>query len=86
MHDALVYRRLFITKSGTLGLGPRTMSPGDSIVILYGHNMPVVLRQLEFTEGKYKFVGACYVYGVLDGEAVHAHREAGASEIMFTLV
>lgn len=69
-------RKLFSTASGMRGVGPREMLPGDRVCVLYGANMPFVLRR----QGDgYVVVGECYVYDLMHGEAVsklqHGLRE-----------
>lgn len=86
MYTALTNRRLYATKSGKLGLGPQPMRPGDIIVVLYGCRLPVVLRRTDSIECQYEFVGTCYLYGIMDGEAVEAHRAAGKEDVAFTLI
>jgi hypothetical protein len=39
-------RRLYVTEKGYLGLGPASLSPGDSVWIIPGHDKPVVLRSI----------------------------------------
>ena len=52
-------KRLFCTKDGAFGIGPRAAQTGDHIVLLYGSNAPCVLR----TKGLYyQFVGECYLH------------------------
>lgn len=43
-------RRFFITFSGHLGLGPKSIRPGDSVVIFAGGPTPYVLRQVPSRE------------------------------------
>jgi len=64
----LMNRRLFITSSGHLGLGPASMMSGDTVAILFGGNVPYILRPL--TNNQWHFVGECYVDGYMDGEAM----------------
>ncbi|KAK5119094.1 hypothetical protein LTR62_000305 [Meristemomyces frigidus] len=73
---ASLHRRLLITDRGSLGLGPPIMRSGDIAVILYGASVPFVLRPCSDVnhETSYKLVGECYVYGVMFGQAVEAHR------------
>jgi len=49
-----------------LGMGPKEMEPGDMLVVLFGANVPFVLRPLE--SGRYKLVGEAYVSGLMHGE------------------
>ena len=61
------YRKFFTTKKGTIGLGPRSMRPGDLVCILSGGRVPFIVR----AEGSYfRLVGESYVYGLMEGQAV----------------
>jgi hypothetical protein len=61
------YRRLATTTAGYLCLAPSTSRPGDSIAILLDCHVPVILRQ---ENDHLKFIGTCYVHGIMQGEAV----------------
>lgn len=39
-----VNRRIFVTRDGRIGLGPRAMRPGDELVVMFGHRMPFIVR------------------------------------------
>lgn len=52
------------------GLGPGCIKTGDEIAILHGAMFPVVLRKIEGGDKKYRFIGDCYVDGVMFGESV----------------
>ncbi|KAI1749586.1 HET-domain-containing protein [Xylaria castorea] len=59
------HRRFFITKNGYMGLGPRDTNVGDSIMILQGHQAPILARA---TEGKHwKVIGDSYMHGIMEG-------------------
>ncbi|KAI0113623.1 HET-domain-containing protein [Nemania sp. FL0031] len=59
------HRRFFITENGYMGLGPRDTKAGDSVMLLQGHQAPILARA---TEGKHwKVVGDSYVHGVMEG-------------------
>ncbi|PVI00198.1 HET-domain-containing protein [Periconia macrospinosa] len=60
-------RLFFISEAGRLGLCPREAREGDRVVVLYGGSVPYVLRPLD--DGKWMFVGECYVDGIMFGEA-----------------
>ena len=64
----LMNRRLFVTSSGHLGLGPAGMMSGDIVAILFGGNVPYILRPL--VNKQWHFVGECYLDGYMDGEAM----------------
>ncbi|KAM5349851.1 hypothetical protein ACJ41O_006356 [Fusarium nematophilum] len=60
-------RRLFIMDLGYIGLAPLATAVGDEVCVLLGGNVPYVIRQ----EGqRYRFVGECYVFGIMDGEVL----------------
>jgi hypothetical protein len=60
-------RRLFRTHSGMLGLCPAWFSKGDIVIAALGCTSPLALRA---TEGnRYQVGGACFVHGVMNGEA-----------------
>ena len=71
-------RKLYLTEHGRLGLGPRTMEPGDKVTILFGGRMPFLLRP---RDGHSLFIGDSYLrdqavmWGELS-EAVKAGRAA----------
>jgi hypothetical protein len=60
-------RRMFETESGLLGLGPEGLKDGDCIMVLLGGPVPYVLRR---EESRYRFIGECYVFGAMSGEAL----------------
>lgn len=61
-------RRVAATKSGHLGLVPRTAQPGDQVWLFAGGRTPYILRPTD-SPGQYSFVGEAYVHGIMDGEA-----------------
>ncbi|KAJ4352232.1 uncharacterized protein N0V89_007579 [Didymosphaeria variabile] len=66
VRDITMWRRLFNTTGGYLGLGPRDVQKGDSICVLHGSPFPMVLRQLGES---WEIVGEAYIHGLMDGEA-----------------
>jgi len=63
-------RKFLVTKQlGLVGLVPMEAQIDDSICILYGCSVPVVLRR--HSDGQFwRFIGECYVHDMMDGEAV----------------
>ncbi|KAK0654182.1 heterokaryon incompatibility protein-domain-containing protein [Cercophora samala] len=61
-------RKLFFTRDGLVGLGPKGMRSGDTIAVLLGFDAPVVLR--DAGDGKYHFVGESMVWGLHDATAL----------------
>lgn len=66
-------RRVFRTKRGLLGAGPRSLRPGDEVWILAGALVPYVLRAATGGRGTHCLVGECYVHGYMHS----THRRMG---------
>lgn len=77
-------RRLFWTSCGLLGLGPLNMHTGDVIAVLYGCELPLVLRPTSHVD-RYCVVGAAYVRGTMDGEAMRNHKASAREDVIFHL-
>ncbi|KAK3673404.1 hypothetical protein LTR78_006637 [Recurvomyces mirabilis] len=72
MWEAIPRRTFFCTDS-FFGLGPPYISANDVLAVLLGYHLPVILRPVD--GHGYRFVGPCYVHGIMDGEIV-IKREA----------
>ncbi|KAM0431860.1 hypothetical protein ACHAPT_005112 [Fusarium lateritium] len=59
-------RKYFLTHGLRLGLGPPHMEEGDSVALIFGLNVPFVLR--EVGDSKYRIIGEAYVDGMMDGQ------------------
>lgn len=59
-------RKYFVTERGYLGLGPQNTKRGDLVAVIFGLQVPFVLRHRG--DGKWRIVGETYVHGVMDGE------------------
>jgi hypothetical protein len=55
---------------GFFGLPPPKAERGDVICILYGCSVPAVLSSRSEIPGSWELVGECFVYGMMDGEAM----------------
>jgi len=66
------HRTFFITKSGYMGIGPMPLEVGDTICVVLGCNVPLLLRKYE---DHYILVGECFVWGLMDGEAMRMKRK-----------
>lgn len=63
-------RSLFWTRAGFVGLGTAHLQPGDEVVVFNGDMTPFLLRkevQEGNSEGVYKIVSDCYLYGWMYG-------------------
>lgn len=67
-------RKFFTTKGGLLGFGPSRMRSGDEVWLIYGDQVPFILRPLGKEDGQqvHGVVGDCYVQGIMEGEAVNS--------------
>lgn len=63
-----LWRKLFLTKTGRLGLGPVSMQVGDEVWMLSGGRMLYVLRRDPRRDNTYSFVGEAYLHGFMCGE------------------
>ncbi|KLO94933.1 heterokaryon incompatibility protein (het-6OR allele) [Fusarium fujikuroi] len=76
MRNATQGRKLFMTESGLLGLGPKTLgqsSSKDEVWILMGARVPFILHHIEGS--KYRVVGEAYVHGVMYGEGYDRYTD-----------
>ena len=82
-------RRLIRTeKHGFLGLAPQATQERDIVAILYGLSVPVVLRQIHFTpdgDNVFILIGECFIYGMMDGEALRFKEVHGIQDQTFVL-
>ncbi|EXJ69490.1 uncharacterized protein A1O5_07526 [Cladophialophora psammophila CBS 110553] len=66
-------RRLFLGSSGCLGLAPLATRKGDHVCLLLGGDVLYVIRPA--LNGRFTFVGECFVYGLMHGEAMESLPE-----------
>ncbi|MCJ1446332.1 MAG: hypothetical protein MMC23_006837 [Stictis urceolatum] len=66
-------RRMFVTRGGRLGLGPRSVLVGDRVLVARGGRVPLLVRR--GVEG-WRLVGEGFVEGVMWGEAVGGKSES----------
>ncbi|KAF6815207.1 heterokaryon incompatibility protein [Colletotrichum sojae] len=71
-------RRFFVTKDGYWGLGHPLMQENDVCAILFGGDVPFVLRPTS-EQGDFQLVGQAYIYGIMYGEVVEK-CEAGIAD------
>lgn len=61
-------RRLFKTRRGFMGTGPRSLRLGDEVWVLHRGGLPFVLRPQP--NGHYRLIGESFVYGIMHGEVL----------------
>ncbi|KAI0192093.1 heterokaryon incompatibility protein-domain-containing protein [Xylaria flabelliformis] len=84
---ALGKRALFTTASRLRGIGPETMNEGDVVCVLYGANVPYILRY-HVESDAYLVIGECYVHEIMRGEMVQrlSQPDSGVQETWIKLV
>jgi hypothetical protein len=68
LHKWSSKRRLCTTTSGRLACVPKSTHEGDVICILFGGEVPYVLRPIR--DGSYSVIGECYVDNIMHGESL----------------
>lgn len=89
-------RSFITTEEGYIGLAPQDTQPGDVVSVILGCRMPMLLRpvvdaaaaslpQSQGTEQesptRWQVVGACYVLGLMNGEAIYGKLPEHVSSI-----
>jgi hypothetical protein len=62
----------FRTKKGRIGWTPLGSKTGDIVCVLYGSNVPFILR--DDGDGYHRLVGESYVHGIMFGETTKEER------------
>lgn len=75
VEGALCNRVLFGTGNGSFGLGPPWMRKGDLVCVFLGAGVPYILRESGGKTGTFEFIGECFVWGVMEGEALGKFEE-----------
>lgn len=73
-------RTLIMTLSGRIGIGPIDSRSGDWVTILYGGQIPYIIRK---QDRGWAFTGESYIQGLMDGEAVRARDRGDLTEEVF---
>lgn len=60
-------RTLFVTSGGMLGLGPSSLCKGDVATVLFGTQVPIMLRP---SGQRYVYLGESYIEGIMEGESM----------------
>ncbi|KAI1164799.1 hypothetical protein F5B18DRAFT_613487 [Nemania serpens] len=69
-----VGKKFFALNNGFIGLGPGLLAEGDFCCVLFGSNVPFVVRPTAEPNGQ-KLLGPCYVHGAMFGEAIQAWKQ-----------
>lgn len=68
---------MFVTTKGYIGLARAGFGISDLICVFHGGEVPFLLRQIDSLQEMFRFVGECYVHGIMDGEAMPDLDRAG---------
>jgi hypothetical protein len=65
-------RRFLITKKGYFGLGPGDVQKGDRVAIIFGQDVPIILRRSssETDRPTWEVIGEAYVQDIMNGEVM----------------
>jgi hypothetical protein len=92
VHQVTYNRKLFRARNDELlGLAPASASVGDTVCILFGCSVPVILRErlsgIPGIKPYFELIGECYVDGVMEGEAIFGlgKNELKAQTVEFEL-
>ena len=67
-------RRMFVTSSGFIGMGPWSARQGDRICLLFGASTPFMLRPVQAQFGRaYELVDEVYCEGFMMGEGLNCY-------------
>lgn len=70
---AVLERSLFRTKSGSFGIGPQSVEPGDSLWVFGGGNTPFITRHKSASlslERQHTLIGYCYHHWLMSSGGV----------------
>lgn len=74
-------RTFILTLDGKMGIGPIDSRPGDNVVLLYGGQIPYIIRK---RESSWEFLGESYIQGLMSGEAIKARDRGDLAEDIFS--
>lgn len=68
--ESMFKMRFYLTRAGLMGMGPTAILPGDSVYVVAGARVPFVLRKGNGNVHTHRFIGDCYLHGMMMGEAL----------------
>ncbi|XP_014550060.1 hypothetical protein COCVIDRAFT_32090 [Bipolaris victoriae FI3] len=71
MFSHVLHLRYFLTGRGYLGVGSMSLLQQDSIWVVPGCRVPLILREID--SNTFQVVGGAYVHGFMQGEALQAN-------------
>lgn len=64
------HQRPYRTEKGYFGIGTQCLHRGDSVWLVPGCRVPLILRSIEGSS-RYRLVGGSYLHGIMDGEVIN---------------
>jgi len=83
-HQVGYRRKIFVSERGHCGLVPDYTKPGDFLCVLFGCDVPVVLRKRG--PDTFTFIGESYIQRLMYGEAIEALEQGKVVSVKFDLV
>lgn len=83
--DVGINRCLLATAKGGFGLGPLITRPGDVCCVIFGADVPFVLRPSADASG-YRLLGEAFVHGVMNGEIEGMLRSGQVAQQIITII
>jgi len=77
-------RRLMVTSEGIVGMAPCRAREGDTLAIVFGCNIPLVLREVD--QNSYQMIGEGYAHGFMNGEVTSLLNKGWRSTHRFRLI
>ncbi|KAI8934920.1 hypothetical protein NX059_008589 [Plenodomus lindquistii] len=77
-------RRLMVTNDGIVGMAPCRAREGDVIAVLFGCNIPLVLRRIHHDD--WQVIGEGYAHGFMNGEVAGLIKRGKKNTYRFQLV
>jgi hypothetical protein len=78
-------RRPNLPRTVYIGIGPRNMTVGDKVCLLFGCSSAIILTTKDVSRGRHKIVGDAYCDGFMKGEAVTGIEEGTDKPEMFLI-
>jgi hypothetical protein len=79
-------RRFVVTTGGLFALVPSLAKSGDIFCVLFGNEVPCVLRADPHVTGNFRLIGECYVHEKMDGQVIADLSISSLKEEVFRII
>lgn len=76
-------QKILHNQDGRMGMAHFDIEEDDLICVLFGGQVPFVLRKS--SPERYTFISECYIYGIMDGEAMKEYQQGQYTRQWFHL-